>query len=41
MSTSAIAEAPSDKAQYIDRKSIFIRGDEVQLLDKEARYANH
>ena len=35
------AEAPSDKAQYIDRKSIVIRGDEVQLLDKEARYANH
>lgn len=35
------AEAPSYDAQYIDRRSIVIRGDEIQLLDSEQRYANH
>lgn len=35
------AEAPSEDAKYIDRKSIVIRGDECILLNKEDRYANH
>ena len=35
------AEAPSEKAKYIDRRSIVIRGDECKLLNKEDRYANH
>ena len=35
------AEAPSEDAKYIDRKSIVIRGDECVLLTKEDRYANH
>ena len=35
------AEAPSEKAKYIDRRSIVIRGDECRLLNREDRYANH
>lgn len=35
------AEAPSTKANYIDRRSIVLRGDEVRLLDKQERYANN
>ena len=33
------AEAPSEDARYIDRRSIVIRGDEIELLNKEDRYA--
>ena len=35
------AEAPSEEAKYIDRRSIVIRGDECKLLNREDRYANH
>lgn len=35
------AEGPDERAQYIDRRSIVIRGDEIELLDSEQRYANH
>ena len=34
------AEAPSENARYIDRRSIVIRGDEISLLSEEQRYAN-
>ena len=33
------AEAPSEDARYIDRRSIVVRGDEIELLNKEDRYA--
>ena len=35
------AEAPHEKARYIDRKSIVIRGDEVELIDKRDKYADY
>ena len=33
------AEAPSEDARYIDRRSIVVRGDEIELLNREDRYA--
>lgn len=35
------AEAPHENAKYIDRRSVVIRGDEVETLDEKGRYANH
>ena len=35
------AEAPHESARYIDRKSIVIRGDEIQLRDERDLYADH
>tara|TARA_Y100000593_G_scaffold12786_1_gene23695 strand:+ start:32134 stop:32850 length:717 start_codon:yes stop_codon:yes gene_type:complete len=35
------AEAPCETARYIDRKSIVIRGDEIELVSESERYANH
>ena len=35
------AEAPHESARYIDRKSIVIRGDEVQLTDERDKYADY
>ena len=32
------ADAPNERARYADRKSIVLRGDEVELVDKEEFY---
>ena len=32
------ADAPNDSARYADRRSIVLRGDEVELVDKEDFY---
>ena len=34
------AEAPSSDARYIDRRSLVVRGDEIELLTKEERHAH-
>lgn len=32
------ADAPNSKARYMDRRSIVLRGDEVQLVDEEEMF---
>ena len=33
------ADAPNSKARYMDRRSIVLRGDEVQLVDEEEMFS--
>ena len=34
------AEAPHKNAKYLDRRSIVLRGDEIEVLDEKRRYAH-